>query len=185
MTKEIWVNDHISISPSGVCINAMNWMQGNSIGDLISNRIKFYSEDERIKPENRIDASNPEHINRMIKEAIKINLKVVTFSLLKYLKLLVDILDEVLDENQKERYKMTLALPIQVELGSQEPTVLSLITQGIPRTVALKLFEIYKKTDEYKNEIIIFEWMRGQEIIAGLEPIYNKFLSKNNFLKHN
>jgi len=183
MSKEIWVNDHISIASSGICINAMNWMQGNSIGDLISNRIKFYSEDERVKPENRIDASNPEHINRMIKEAIKINLKVVTFSLLKYLKLLVDILDEVLDENQKERYKMTLALPIQVELGSQEPIVLSLITQGIPRTVALKLFEIYKKTDEYKNEIKIFEWMRRQEIIAGLEPIYNKFLAKNNFLK--
>ncbi|REC43520.1 MULTISPECIES: DEAD/DEAH box helicase [Chryseobacterium] len=64
ITSEIWKKESISISASGMCINAMNWMQGKSIGELIANRIKYYSEDERVKPERRIDANNPEHINK-------------------------------------------------------------------------------------------------------------------------
>lgn len=183
ITSEIWKKDSISISTSGICINAINWMQGKSIGELIANRIKYYSEDERVKPEKRIDANNPEHINKEIKSVIKINLKVITFSLLKYLKLLVDILDNLLTEPQKEQYKLTLALPIQIELGTQEPIVISLISNGIPRTIALKLFDVFKKTNEYKNEEKVLDWLKSQNQITGLEPIYNKFLIKNNFLK--
>ena len=183
ITNEIWKKDNLSISPSSICINAINWLQGKSIGELIASRIKYYSEDERVKPERKIDANNPDHINKEIKEVIKINLKVITFSLLKYLKLLVDILDNVLDKNQKEKHKLTLALPIQIELGTQEPIVISLISNGVPRTIALKLFDIFKKTNEYKNEIKILNWLKAQNKIIGLEPIYNKFLIKNNYLK--
>lgn len=183
ITSEIWKKDSISISSSGICINAINWMQGKSVGELIANRIKYYSEDERVRPERRIDANNPEHINKEIKEVIKINLKVITFSLLKYLKLLVDILDNILTESQKEKYKLTLALPIQIELGTQEPIIISLISNGIPRTIALKIFEIFKRTNEYKNEEKVLDWIKYQNQITGLEPIYNKFLIKNNFLK--
>lgn len=183
ITTEIWKKDNISISSSSICINAVNWMQGKSIGELIAGRIKYYSEDERVKPEQRIDANNPTHINKEIKEVIKINLKVITFSLLKYLKLLIDILDHVLNDNQKETYKLTLALPIQIELGTQESIVILLISNGIPRTIALKLFDTFKKTSEYKNEVKILDWLKSQNQINGLEPIYNKFLAKNNFLK--
>ncbi len=183
ITSEIWKKDSISISASGICINAMNWMQGKSIGELIANRIKYYSEDERVKPEKRINANNPEDINKQIKEVIKINLKVITFSLLKYLKLLIDILDNLLTETQKEQYKLTLALPIQIELGAQEPIVILLISNGIPRTIALKVFDIFKKTNEYKNEEKVLVYLKSQNQIIGLEPIYNKFLVKNNFLK--
>jgi replicative superfamily II helicase len=183
ITSEVWKKDSISISTSAICINAINWMQGKSIGELIANRIKYYSEDERVKPEKRIDANSPEHINKEIKSVIRINLKVITFSLLKYLKLLVDILDNLLTDPQKEKYKLTLALPIQIELGSQEPIVISLISNGIPRTIALKLFDIFKKTNEYKNGEKIIDWLKTQNQIIGLEPIYNKFLVKNNFLK--
>lgn len=183
ITNDIWKKDNISISTSVICINALNWIQGKSIGEIIANRIKYYSEDERVKPERRIDANNVEHINREIKVVIKINLKVITFSLLKYLKLLVDILDTLLDETQKEKHKLTLALPTQIELGTQEPIVISLISNGIPRTIALKLFDIFKKTDDYKNELKILDWLKSQNQVYGLEPIYNKFLIKNNFLK--
>ncbi|MFN0188436.1 MAG: DEAD/DEAH box helicase [Bacteroidia bacterium] len=182
ITTELWKKDNISISPTSICINAINWIQGKSIGELIANRIKYYSEDERVKPDRRIDANNPVDVNKEIKEVIKINLKVITFSLLKYLKLLVDILENVLVEYQKEKFKLTLALPIQIELGTQEPVVISLISNGIPRTIALKLFEIFKKTTEYKNEIKVLEWLKTQEQIIGLEVIYNKFLRKNNYL---
>ena len=183
ITTEIWKKDNISISSSSICINAIDWMQGKSIGELISSRIKYYSEDERVKPEKRIDANNPKHINKEIKEVIKINQKVITFSLLKYLKLLIDILDHILNDNQKETYKLTLALPIQIELGTQEPIVILLISNGVPRTIALKLFDTFKKTSEYKNEVKILDWLKSQNQINGLEPIYNKFLAKNNFLK--
>ncbi|REC43519.1 MULTISPECIES: hypothetical protein [Chryseobacterium] len=102
---------------------------------------------------------------------------------MKYLKLLVDILDSILSESKKEHYKQTLALPIQIELGTQEPIIISLISNGIPRTIALKLFDIFKKTNEYKSEVKILDWIKNQNQIIGLEPIYNKFLTKNNFLK--
>jgi len=182
ITTELWKKDNITISPSGICINTLNWIQGKSLGELIANRIKYYSEDERVKPEKRIDPHNQEDINKQIKLVIKINLKVITFSLLKYIKLLVDILEHILNDIQKEKFKLTLALPIQIELGTQEPIVISLISNGVPRTIALKLFEIFKKTDEYKKDINIFYWIKKQEYISGLDMIYNKFLEKNNFL---
>lgn len=182
ITDEIWKKDKISISPTGICINTINWIQGKSLGELIANRIKYYSEDERVPSKRRINANNLEDVNKEIKEVIKINLKVITFSLLKYLKLLVDILDNVLNDSEKEKFKLTLALPIQIELGTQEQVVISLITNGVPRTVAIKLFDIFKKTEESKNGKNIFHWMERQTNIAGLEPIYNKFLAKNNFI---
>lgn len=185
ITDELWKKDNLSISPTGICFNTMQWIQGNSIGKIISDRIKYFSEDERVHHSKRIDATNPEDINKIIKETNKIFLKVITFSFLKYLKLLVDILDNVLSDTQKEKYKLTLALPIQVELGTQEPIVISLISKGIPRTIALRVFEIFKRTNEYRNEIQIFDWLKSHNQINGLETIYNKFLIKNNYLNVN
>ena len=181
-TTEVWTKDHISLRPTIICINAINWLQGRSIGELITNRIRYLSEDDRVKPDWKIDANNDAAVNKEIKEVIKINMKVITFSLLKYLKLLIDILDKVLSETEKEKFKLTLALPIQLELGTQEPIVISLISNGIPRTIALKLFEVFKKTEEFRNETVIFVWMRRQTYITGIESIYNKFLIKNNFI---
>lgn len=181
-TTELWKSDSISVTTTAICINAINWIQGRSIGEMIASRIRYYSEDDRVKLEWKIDPNNDADVNKQIKDVIKINLKVITFSLLKYLKLLVDILDKVLPEAEKERFKLTLALPIQLELGTQEPIVISLISNGIPRTIAIKLFEIFKKTAEFRNETPIFAWMRRQTYISEIEPIYNKFLAKNNFI---
>lgn len=180
--NEIWKKDNISISTSIVCINAINWIQGKSIGELIANRIKYYSEDDRVKPEKRIDSNNQTAINKEIKMVIKINLSVITFSLLKYLTLLVDILETLLKAEEKDKFKLTLALPIQIELGTQEPTIIFMISNGIPRTIAIKLFDIFKKTDDYKADINVFTWLKTQKYIDGLEPIYNKFLGQNNFI---
>ena len=183
LSKEIWKKDNISLTPTAICINAINWIQGRSIGELIHSRIKYYSEDERVKPDKRIDPNNEQHINKAIKTVIKINLKVITFSLLKYFKLLVDILDCVLTEDQKEKFKLTLALPIHLELGTQEPIIIFLISSGVPRTISIKINQIFRKTNEFKNEINVLDWMKTQYQIEGLDPIYNKFLRKNNLLK--
>lgn len=175
-SNSFWIN----IIP--ITINTLNWVQGQSLGQIINDRLIYYSS-EKVSESNRIDINNQKAINQHIKDVIRINNKVVTFSILKYFQLLIDILDLVLNEEQKELYKLTLALPIQIELGTQEPIIISLISNGIPRTIALKLYNIFKKTIEYKNETKILDWLRSQNHIVGLEPIYNKFLIKNNFLR--
>ena len=175
-TYNFWIN----ITP--IAINTLNWLQGESLGQIINNRLNYFASD-KVNDLNRIDINDPNKINQHIKDVIRINNKVVTFSVLKYLKLLVDILDVILNEEQKEKYKLTLALPIHIELGTQEPIAISLISSGIPRTISLKLLEVYKDTPEYKKEVNIFDWLKTQNQINGLEPIYNKFLQKNNFLK--
>lgn len=179
---EIWKKNNISLNVSDISNNAVNWLQSKSIKELILNRIKYYSKDQFINNKLWIDANNIEHINRAIKDVIKINLNVITFSLLKYLKLLTDILNELLSEEEKEEYKLSLALPIQLELGTQEPLIILLITNGIPRTIAIKLFRIFKKTDEYKADIDVFDWLKKQTSIDELDPIYNKFLKQNSFV---
>jgi replicative superfamily II helicase len=166
-----------------ITINTLNWIQGQSLGQIINDRLIYFAS-EKVSDNKRIDINDPIKINQHIKDVIRINNKVVTFSILKYFKLLIDILDLILNEDQKEIYKLTMALPIHIELGTQEPIVISLISNGIPRTIALKLFEIFKKTNEYKNEEKILDWLKSQNQINGLESIYNKFLSKNNFLKN-
>lgn len=175
-SNKFWVN----IIP--ITINTLNWIQGQSLGQIIDDRLKHFSGD-KVRDSERIDLNNISQVNQHIKDVIRINNKVVTFSVLKYFKLLIDILDLILSENQKETYKLTMALPIHIELGTQEPIVISLISNGIPRTIALKLFDIFKKTNEYKNDEKILDWLKSQNQINGLESIYNKFLTKNNFLK--
>lgn len=175
-SNKFWIN----VIP--ITINTLNWIQGQSLGRIINDRLIYFAS-EKVSEDKRIDINNPIAINQHIKDVIRINNKVVTFSILKYFQLLVDILDNILIESQKEKYKLTLALPIQIELGTQEPIVILLISNGIPRTIALKLFNIFKKTIEYKNETKILDWLRSQNQIIGLEPIYNKFLAKNNFLR--
>lgn len=174
--NSFWIN----ITP--ITINTLNWIQGQSLGQIINDRLIYYAS-EKVSDSQRININDSNKINQHIKDVIRINNKVVTFSVLKYIKLLVDILDVLLTEEQKETYKMTLGLSSAIELGSQEPIVISLISNGIPRTIALKLFYIFKKTNEHKNEEKVLDWLKSQNQINGLEPIYNKFLAKNNFLK--
>lgn len=175
-TNKFWVN----ITP--ITINTLNWLQGQSLGQIINDRLIYFAS-EKVNDNLRIDINDPNKINQHIKDVIRINNKVVTFIVLKYIKLLVDVLDVLLTEEQKETYKMTLGLSSAIELGTQESVVISLISNGIPRTIALKLFDIFKKTNEYKNEEKVLDWLKSQNQITGLEPIYNKFLIKNNFLK--
>lgn len=177
ITNEIYTKDKITIYTSDICHNSINWMQGRSIKELISSRIDY------LFRRNKIDKENSKDVNRIIREVIKINSKVITFVMLKYIKLLSDILDEILTEEEKELYKLTLALPIHLELGTQEKVAIRLITSGVPRTIALKVDKIFSKTEEAKNDVDVLVWMKNKDFINGIEPIYNKYLSRNNFLK--
>ncbi|UOX32378.1 DEAD/DEAH box helicase [Flavobacterium sediminilitoris] len=184
ITEEIFRKDSISIYPSGICINSINWIQGKSIKELIMSRIDYISS-ERVHENFRIDRNDVREINKVIKDVIKINSKIITFVMLKYIKLLSDILEEILNEEEKELYKLTLALPIHLELGTQDKVTIRLITSGVPRTIALKINKIFSKTEDAKNDIDVLVWMKNKDFIIGIEPIYNKYLSRNNFLNQN
>lgn len=182
ITDEIYRKDKFSIYPSTICVNSINWIQGKSIRELISTRIDYLSSD-RVKESDRIDKENVKEINKVIKDVIRINSKVITFVMLKYIKLLSDILDAILDEEQKETYKLTLALPIHLELGTQDKVAIRLITSGVPRTIALKINKIFNKTTEFKNDVDVLAWMKSKDFVMGIEPIYNKYLLRNNFFR--
>lgn len=187
ISYESWLNDNLdNVNPSSICYNTHMWIQGNSLGKMIASTIEYYSNDTRISERKRINPNDPKVINSKIKEVIKITNKVITFNLLRCIKLLVDILEHLLDEKQKETYSYTLGLASAIELGSQDKLDIKMITSGIPRTIALNLRKIFKITDYYKNDkenADVLKWLKSQDYVTGLEPIYNKFLVKNNFLK--
>lgn len=182
-----YIDDKLdNVNPSSICYNTHMWIQSNSLGKIIAKSIDYYSNDTKISQNKKINPNDPKVINSKIKEVIKITNKVITFNLLRYIKLLVDILEYILEEKQKETYSYTLGLASAIELGTQDKLEIKMITSGIPRTIAINLRKVFVRTDYYKNDkenADVLKWLKSQDIVYGLEPIYNKFLVKNNFLK--
>lgn len=184
ITKDLYFKDHLkNINVSTICQNTVSWIDGRSIGELIMKRINYLSKDERVLPERRIDAENDGDVNTVIRDVININSKAITYSLLRYIKLLSDILDCILTDNEKEKFKFSLSLPTFLELGSKEPIVIKLITSGMPRSIALRVFEMFKKTSAYREDVDVFLWLKKNDSIDGLKLVYNKYLKRQKFLK--
>lgn len=93
------------MNPTILAIHSTTWLQGLSYKQLIDNDIRFYSTDERVLPEDRLDPNNKYQVNKLINDIIKVNSSVVTYLLVKYTKLLVDVLDSILTEEEKENIK--------------------------------------------------------------------------------
>ncbi|ALM50124.1 hypothetical protein AMR72_15200 [Flavobacterium psychrophilum] len=186
ITDELYARDRFRISESTMCQNSVNWINGRSMGELINNRINFLAYDDRVKEEYRIDPNKDSAINKVIREVININSKAITYSLLKYIKLLVDILDSMMTEEQKNNYKSTFALPTHLEMGTKDPVVIQLITSGMPRSIALKVFDSFSKTDAFKvHKMDVILWLSTKDSIEGLRPIYNKYLWRQKYLRVN
>lgn len=183
ITKDLYFKDSLSVGVSTICQNSVSWIDGKSIGELIAKRINYLSKDDRVLEDKRIDANNDNHINTVIRDVININSKAITYSLLRYIKLLSDILDNVLTETEKEKFKFSLSLPTFLELGSKEPIIIKLITSGMPRSIALKVFDKFKLTNQYKEGIDVFLWLKNKDSVDGLKLIYNKYLRRQKFLK--
>lgn len=169
-----------SVNSTVMAIHATTWLQGLSFKELIDNDLRYYSTDERVPLNERINPNDAKDVNGLINRIIKINSSVVTFVLVKYTKLLVDILNVILSEEEKERYKMTLGLPLALELGTRDKNVKKLISSGISRTVAIKVAKKYVRTVG-KNEregLDITEWLSIQDEVKGLKPIYNRYLKR-------
>jgi hypothetical protein len=113
---------------------------------------------------------------------IKINSTVTTHILIKYMKLLNDLVEPFLNEELAEQYKFALALPTMLELGTTEPVVISLISRGVSRSIALKIFAEFKKMPGYEDSEI-FAWLRSKDELK-LKPIYNRYLKRMRLLKN-
>ena len=88
--------------------------------------------------------------------------------------------DIKLTDEQKELYKSTLSLPTCLELGTQEPTIILLISSGVTRSVAIQLNRVYKKntTKDYRENNDIWKWLSNKSEITELKPIYNRYLKR-------
>ncbi|WP_416442114.1 DEAD/DEAH box helicase [Leeuwenhoekiella sp. A16] len=175
----------INMNPTVLAIHATTWLQGLSYKQLIDNDIKFYATDNRVLPEERLDPNDKYQVNKLINKIIKINSSVVTYLLVKYTKLLVDVLDSILTEEEKEKYKITMGLPTALELGTRDKDVRNLISGGISRSVAISVSKKYKQltTHEYREANTITYWLSTKNTINGLKPIYNRYLKRLKLLK--
>ncbi|MFS4493539.1 DEAD/DEAH box helicase [Maribacter sp. 2308TA10-17] len=186
ISQEAFENYKISnINSTVMAIHATTWLQGLSYKQLIDNDIRFYSTDSRVSDEDKLDPNDKKEVNKLINKIIKINSSIVTYLLVKYVKLLVDILDTTLTEDQKEKYKITLGLPTALELGTRDKNVKNLISSGISRSVAISVVKQYKSktTEAFREDNSILDWLSSKEKINGLKPIYNRYLKRLKLLK--
>lgn len=80
----------IGLSIASICSYATQWLENKSYKELIAADIRFYS--KHTNPNKRIDPDDASMVNRRINEVIKIHSTMTTFILVKYLKLLNDLL---------------------------------------------------------------------------------------------
>ncbi|WP_264550784.1 DEAD/DEAH box helicase [Flavobacterium sp. N2038] len=181
ISKEAYFRHNISASIRQICFYGLRWLNSSSLHDLIQNDIKFYSDHSNAK--KKIDPENDADVNVRINEVIKINSTLVSYVLVKYLKLANDIMEPLMNDDQKEKYKFSLGLPTMLELGSTENVVKLLISRGISRSVAIKVWGEFKKV--HGNEAIdIFDWLKTKDKL-NLKPIYNRYLRRLKLLKSN
>ena len=179
ITKEAYFKHNISASVRQICFYGLRWLNSSSLHELIVNDIDFYS--NHSNPKKKINPEDEKDINFRINEVIKINSTLVSYVLVKYLKLANDILEALMSEEQKEKYKFSLGLPTMLELGSTEHAVKLLISRGVSRSVAIKVWGEFKKV--YGHEAMdVFDWLKTKERLS-LKPIYNRYLRHLKLLK--
>ncbi len=162
-----------------MCLYGVKWLAGEPYSQIIKSdiawRAKNSSEDYPFDPDSEVD------INRVINDLARINNVIVSHVLVKYMKLLNDILERLMTPQQHEEYKFSLALPGMLELGTTNGVVMKLIAAGVSRSVALKVNSLFEK-EQGHEEIDVFEWLK-QHTSLNLKPIYNRYLYKLKLLK--
>jgi superfamily II DNA/RNA helicase len=179
LKSEALIKHNKWITPKSACVHAKKWLANLPIGQIIQDNINYQCS-EKVKEEYRMNADNLEHINSIINETIKYNSSITTYLIPKYIKLLTDILEIILSDAQKEDYKLTLSLSTFLELGTQEPEVIQLMSAGVTRSVAIQLNKIYKRntSKDYRESNDIWKWLVNKNDIPELKPIYNRYLRR-------
>ncbi|OAQ39556.1 hypothetical protein A5893_08145 [Pedobacter psychrophilus] len=179
--NEAFFKHNISTSINQITYYCRMWLGNKSLRELIDSDLKFYSTHYNLA--KRIKLDDKEAINTRINKVIKINSIVTTHIVVKYLKLMNDLVESITNDKVLENYKFSMALPLMLELGTTEPVVIKLISKGISRSISLKIFSEFKKVPNYE-EIDIFDWLRSKTELK-LKPIYNRYLKKMKLLKYN
>ncbi len=179
LKKEAFEKHNRWFTPRSACVNAVRWVSSLPLGQIIQEEID-YKCSEKIRLEYRRNKDNLVHVNTIINETIKYNSSITTHLLPKYLKIMVDILEFILSKEEQDRNKITMSLPTFLELGTQEQTVIQLISAGVTRSVAIQINRVYKKntTKDYREKNDIWVWLRGRTEIKELKPIYNRYLKR-------
>ena len=101
----------------------------------------------------------------------------VRFELVRYFKLWADIIGSLLvEDEQKEKYKHNLSLPLMLELGAYNPHVINMIRSGINRSVAIEASK-YLPAD-FKGDAI--PWLM-KNVFNKLSPIFQRHLKNLGF----
>jgi len=170
--KEAYFKHDIKRSFPQMVLYATLWLDNKSFKELIIGEINFNA---NIK--ESIDKENKKDINKTINEVIKVYSSIISYVLVKYTKLLSDILKSILNEEELEKHKQSISLPTMLELGTSNTLVLLLISKGISRSIAIK---IYKLIPEEASENPI-NWLSKQKELK-IKNIYNKYLKRKGFL---
>ena len=172
---EAYLKHQISRTLPQMVFYAVLWMENKSFNELITKEIKFKADIlQTIDKESKVD------VNKTINEIIKVYSTIVSYVLVKYTKLLADILEAVLTEDELERHKLSISLPTMLELGTYNSLILLLISKGMSRSIAIK---VYKLIPEEEEETPI-EWLSKQNKLK-INEIYNKYLKRKGFLLKN
>ncbi|OMD49476.1 hypothetical protein BSK56_08980 [Paenibacillus borealis] len=178
ITKETYFKHNIQkLYIGNISHFGFRWLHNMSYREIIEEDINYYA---NVREE--INAENENDINKRINDVMNIHSKVITFTLVKYFKVLADILAYSLSEEEKEKYKLILSLPVMLELGTMEPIMIQLISSGINRSVALKVFNEFEKVHHYL-EMDVIEWLFTKGTTLQMKPIYIKYLRELGYIR--
>ncbi|MBN1762460.1 MAG: DEAD/DEAH box helicase [Methanomicrobia archaeon] len=106
------------------------WSNEKTLGEIIRERINYLQSQGKM-------VDDQESINKTIEEIIRdINQK-LTFEICRDLSCYIDILKFVAQERGIDVSKSDEKVPYYIEVGASKPTTLTLMNNGIPRTVAI------------------------------------------------
>lgn len=175
--KEAYKSNSSVTSVKQMIFHASNWLTSTPFHILVEKEIEYSKSDnwESLDIESRIKETN-KHIDTVA----KVNSTIVTYLMVKYAKLLVDILQSILSDEEQEKYKKTISLPTMLELGTRKIDVILMISMGMPRSIAIKLSS--RIPDDKKEKPI--EWLADLKTtdVLKLRSFYLKFLWRNGYL---
>lgn len=153
-------NNYSTYTIRQIVRDAVPWIRGSSYKILIERELEGVPEDDVV---SKVDSA----VRRVTKS---IN-KNVRFLMVKYFKLWSDILKHFMSEEDIEKHKYILNLSNMIEMGTDNPRGLELISKGITRTVALAL--VKKIPQSYTGSLD--EWIQINAKFV-LPPLYLKHL---------
>jgi|GEM_PF-1901765 len=118
-----------TVSSSFFAFLGSMWAEEKTLGEIIAKRVEYLVENRKIK-------GTQAEINRVIEDIILFINNKLTYDICRDVKCYVDILRHVSEEKHRENIPSE-KLGYYLELGAHNPTTLTLIENGVPRTEAI------------------------------------------------